>query len=108
MTAAHDAEELLRAGEPLLAYDTIEVALEASPGDCRLRQLKGLALARSGALGRANEELRALYDEGCHDGETLGLLARTHKDLALATPPGPARNRHLAEAVEIYLAGYEQ
>ena len=108
MKSARNAEELLRSGEPLLAYDTIEAALQKNPGDRRLRQLKGLALARSGALGRANEELRALYDEGCHDGETLGLLARTHKDLALGTPPGPARDRHLAKAFDIYLAGYEE
>ena len=101
MKAARNAEELLRSGEPLLAYDTIEAALQKHPGDRRLRQLKGLALARSGALARANEELRALYDEGSHDGETLGLLARTHKDLALGTPPGPDRDRHLAEAFDI-------
>ena len=108
MKAARNAEELLRSGEPLLAYDTIEAALQKHPGDRRLRQLKGLALARSGALARANEELRALYDEGSHDGETLGLLARTHKDLALGTPPGPDRDRHLAEAFDIYRAGYEE
>ena len=82
------AETLLHAGEPLLAYNAVQQALAERPGDFRLRQLRGLALARSGALRRANEELAALRDEGFTDGETLGLLARTHKDLALAASPG--------------------
>jgi hypothetical protein len=108
VAAAGNAEELLRQGEPLLAYDAIEQALEEWPKDCRLRQLRGLALARSGALHRANQELQALRETGCIDGETLGLLARTHKDLALATAEGPAREEHLAAAFEIYSAGYQE
>jgi class 3 adenylate cyclase len=93
-------------GEPLLAYNAIQKALSDRPGDIRLRQLKGLALARSGALRRANEELASLRDEGSTDGETLGLLARTHKDLALASTDSANRERHLAAAFEIYAAGY--
>jgi class 3 adenylate cyclase len=107
-TAAAEAEELLRSGEPLLAYDAIQQSLEKWSGDRRLRQLRGLALARSGAVRRANEELLALREEGCIDGETLGLLARTHKDLAIASPPGPERDRHLKAAFEIYSAGYRE
>ena len=107
-TAAADAEELLRSGEPLLAYDAIQQSLEKWPEDRRLRQLRGLALARSGAVRRANEELLALREEGCEDGETLGLLARTHKDLALASSPGPDRDQHLKAAFDIYSAGYRE
>ena len=59
-------------------------------------------------MRRANEELLALRQEGCVDGETLGLLARTHKDLALAAPHGPIRDKHLAAAFEIYSAGYRE
>jgi hypothetical protein len=77
--AEREAEKLLRMGEPLLAYNTVQQALAERPDEYRLRQLKGLALARSGALRRANEELATLRDEGRVDGETLGLLARTHK-----------------------------
>ena len=108
VAAAGNAEELLRIGEPLLAYDAIEQALDRWPNDCRLRQLRGLALARSGALRRANRDLQALREEGCVDGETLGLLARTHKDLALTGTEGPNRDKHLEAALEIYSAGYQE
>ena len=102
------AERLLHLGEPLLAYNAIQHALADRPGDVRLRQLKGLALARSGAVRRANEELASLRDEGFTDGETLGLLARTHKDLALTADDGEVREQHLAAAFDIYAAGYHE
>jgi len=105
---AQEAESLLHIGEPLLAYNVIKQALSDEPGSVRLRQLKGLALARSGALRRANEELASLRDEGHTDGETLGLLARTHKDLALAAVDSANREQHLAAALEIYAAGYSE
>lgn len=108
VAAASNAEELLRIGEPLLAYDAIQQAMIEWPDDRRLRQLRGLALARSGALHRANKELQALREEGCIDGETLGLLARTHKDLALAAADGPGRQKHLAAAFETYSVGYRE
>jgi hypothetical protein len=80
---AETAERQLRQGEPLTAYNTLQPALERWPGNLRLRQLQGLALARSGDVERSNSLLAALAAEGHEDGETLGLLARTHKDLAL-------------------------
>jgi hypothetical protein len=107
-SATVQAEKLLRAGEPLLAYNAVQQALAEQPGEFRLRQLRGLALARSGAMRRANEELAALRDEGFTDGETLGLLARTHKDLALAASPGTSREHHLSAAFEIYASGYRE
>lgn len=107
-SAVHEAEKLLRMGEPLLAYNAVQQALADRPGERRLRQLKGLALARSGALRRANEELASLRDEGSIDGETLGLLARTHKDLGLAAANNAAREHHLAAAFEIYATGYRE
>jgi tetratricopeptide (TPR) repeat protein len=107
-SAVREAEKLLRMGEPLLAYNAVEQALADRPGERRLRQLKGLALARSGALRRANEELAALRDEGSVDGETLGLLARTHKDLGLADTDSAAREHHLAAAFDIYATGYRE
>jgi hypothetical protein len=106
--AIHDAESLLHSGEPLLAYNCIQQAMADWPDNVRLRQLKGLALARSGALRRANKELAALRDEGFRDGETLGLLARTHKDLGLADQQGASREQHLQAAYEIYAAGYRE
>ena len=107
-SAAEKAERLLGLGEPLLAYNAIQKALVDQPGDLRLRQLRGLALARSGALQRANETLAALRTEGHADGETLGLLARTHKDLALTVDDDEQREHHLSEAYEIYATGYRE
>ena len=106
--AQQRADELLRMGEPLLAYEAIEVALPSWPRDLRLRQLRGLALARSGAAERANQAMRELRGEGHVDGETLGILARTHKDLrrmgtmlpfpflvtAPANPPEKRKRQH--------------
>jgi tetratricopeptide (TPR) repeat protein len=103
-----EAEKLLRIGEPLVAYNAIREALEEHPDDPRLRQLEGLALARSGALHRANELLSALRDEGHEDGETLGILARTHKDLGLQSADESTRAQHLAAALDIYTAGYRE
>ena len=107
-TLANEAERLLGMGEPLLAYNAVQLALAERPRSVRLRQLKGLALARSGALQRARKELQALRDEGFTDGETLGLLARTHKDLALATGDAVEREKQLAAAFDIYSAGYRE
>ena len=106
--AVTEAEKLLHMGEPLLAYNTIQQALEDAPDDVRLRQLRGLALARSGALLRANRELTSLRHEGHTDGETMGLLARTHKDLALAMKDGTLRQHHLDAAFAIYVTGYRE
>ncbi len=81
-------ERILRLGAPLAAYDVLAAGLTAHPAAVRLRQLQGLALARSGAPRKANEMLQALVAEGQADSETLGILARTFKDLSAggATP----------------------
>ena len=100
------AQKLLRMGEPLLAYNELQQALELKPADFRLRQLQGLALTRSGALRRANEVLAALRQDGCTDAETMGPLARTHKDLALAARDTEDHEKHLVAAHEIYEAAY--
>ncbi len=64
----------------------------ATGADVRLRQLQGLALARSGALERASEILEQLRAEKHADEETLGMLARTYKDRAAhASKPGERR-----------------
>ena len=76
------AEKFLAQGEPLLAYDLVSEGLMKWPQDVRLRQLQGLALARSGATQRANVVLEKLRNERQADEETLGMLARTLKDLA--------------------------
>ena len=92
---------LLGIGEPLLACDAVSGALRhqrEKPGDPVLRQLRALALARIGETRRACRELEALAGEPHDDihliDETLGILARTYKDLGFqyrATNPARAR-----------------
>lgn len=103
-----DAQSLLRAGEPLLAYDLLARELEERPTDVRLRQLTALALARSGATRRAREILQGLHAEGHADEESLGLLARTAKDLALRALEPEQRLRLLAEAQGLYADAYRR
>ena len=102
------AERFLRSGEPLLAYNAVQQGLEKWPADLRLRQLQSLALARSGAVARANQGLQKLHEEGHADGETLGLLARTHKDLALSAAGAEARRAHLKAAFDLYDEAYRR
>jgi class 3 adenylate cyclase len=107
-SAAREAESFLSLGEPLLAYNIVQNALVDHSADLRLRQLKGLALARSGALQRAHDILSGLCREGHSDAETLGILARTHKDLALAGQDSSVCNEHLSAAFEIYASAYRE
>ena len=102
------AEKVLAQGEPLLAYDVVNDALAKWPEDTRLRQLQGLALARSGATERANAALEKLRRAGQADEETLGMLARTYKDLASQTGSRVEEKRFLRRAAEIYLEAYER
>jgi hypothetical protein len=100
-------ERHLREGEPLLAYNAVQEGLTAWPQSLRLRQLKGLAIARSGDIERANALLHQLADTGNADAETLGILARTHKDLALRAGKAASRIAHLGAAFSIYQRAYE-
>jgi len=98
----------LRLGEPLLAYDMVTAGLERFPADVRLRQLMALALLRSGATLQALSMLETLYGEHQRSEETLGLLARAHKDLAEQASDPWNRARHWLKAKEIYTASYDQ
>jgi class 3 adenylate cyclase/tetratricopeptide (TPR) repeat protein len=99
---------VLRLGEPLLAYDIVMEGLKHWPEDVRLRQLKALALLRSGALQRALDLLEKLKKEGHHDEETLGLLARGPKDLAVQAHDLHAKQKQWRIAYKAYLAAYEK
>ncbi len=94
-------------GDPLLAYDLAQGALARFPGHVRLRQLQGLALARAGDVARAHGVFSALEGEGHGDAETLGMLARTAKDLGLREPAGAARIAHFTRAFGLYERAYE-
>jgi class 3 adenylate cyclase/tetratricopeptide (TPR) repeat protein len=101
------AERIVKIGEPLLAYDVVSEGLKYFSSDVPLRQLLGLTLARSGASAAANAIFLRLYREGLQDEETLGLLARTHKDLAESAPSPEQRQLHLRQAEEFYAKAYE-
>lgn len=100
-------EKVLNQGEPLLAYDVVSEGLKNRPGDVRLRQLQGLALARSGASERANCILEQLRAEKYIDEETLGMLARTYKDLAARSESPRDARKFLRRAAEIYADAYQ-
>jgi class 3 adenylate cyclase/tetratricopeptide (TPR) repeat protein len=95
-------ERMLRSGNPLTAYDAASAGLKHFPANARLRQLLGLALARAGATAAANEVLIALYKEGHRDEETIGLLARTFKDLAGRSLNDSEAKLNLRRAFELY------
>jgi class 3 adenylate cyclase len=101
------AERHLHQGEPLLAYNAVQAGIARWPQHLRLRQLQGLALARSGDFERANRLLAQLVNEGCDDAETLGMLARTHKDLAYAAPNAALRAHHLQAGFDLYARAFD-
>jgi predicted Zn-dependent protease len=68
--------------------------------------LLALALSRSGASRRANALLTDLYREGARDGETLGLLARTYKDLADRAAGEAQEAFYRTAAYQFYEEGY--
>jgi len=100
-------ERLLELGEPLLAYDVTAESIKHRPKDVRTRQLLALALARSGAPGAANTLLEELAREGYRDEETLGLLARTHKDLASEAADVHEAGSHLRQAYDYYAQAFQ-
>ena len=101
-----EAERLLRQGEPLLAYNVADAGVQRWPQHLRLRQLQALALARSGDAERANGLLTELAQAGLDDAETLGVLAGTHKELAIAARDSVRRGAHLESAYRLYAHGY--
>jgi class 3 adenylate cyclase len=100
-------QRMLSEGEPLIAYDVLAEGIKFFPQDVCLRQLLALALARSGASGAANALLERLYQEGSRDEETIGLLARTYKDLAREERDESKAKEHLRRAYDLYMQGYE-
>jgi class 3 adenylate cyclase len=102
----HTAARLLKQGAPLVAYDTIAEGLRKFPSDTRLRQLLALALARTGATREANRRLHTLVAEGHTDEETVGMLARTYKDLWIAEKEPDRRRQNLEQAQHWYAEAY--
>jgi class 3 adenylate cyclase len=99
------ARAFIEVGAPLLGLEVAAEGLETFADDAGLRQVQGLALARSGSTKEANSVLEQLRVEGHLEDETLGVLARTHKDLYL-DGAGPERDRHLGAALRHYADAY--
>ncbi|MGF1537019.1 MAG: TRAFs-binding domain-containing protein [Elainellaceae cyanobacterium] len=100
-------EAILQIGEPLMAYDVLAEGLKPWPNDLRLQQLLALALARSGSTVAANTLLTCLVEHGHQDEETVGLLARTHKDLWTQALAPEEAARHLRLAAQRYQQAYD-
>ncbi len=100
------AEQVLRLGEPLVTYDIAAEGGGFMPDNIRLRQIQALALARSGAAKEANAILRNLLASGVPDEETLGIFARTEKDLGLAASSPDERFRHFRQSADAYTQAY--
>ena len=101
------ARAFVGVGAPLLGLEVTGEGLETFPEDVHLRQVQGLALARSGSTEAANLVLERLRSQGHLEDETLGVLARTHKDIGLAAA-AETRDHHLDAALQLYAQVYER
>ena len=108
------ARRLMSAASAMTALEAANEGLRHSPGSLPLRQLRGLALARSGDLGAAEKILTAVWDqlrrtsdvEPATLQETLGALARVAKDRGLALIDPIQRQIALVHACEAYGEAY--
>ncbi|HNC01239.1 MAG TPA: TRAFs-binding domain-containing protein, partial [Leptospiraceae bacterium] len=80
-----EIEGLIKQAQYFEAHNKALNYISEFPDDLRLKQLYALSLARLGATERALEFLEKIYNKGHLDTETLGILARTYKDLWIKT-----------------------
>ncbi len=107
--------DLVARGEFLLAYDEAQQDLAARPDDIEIAYLAVLALARSGATDRAEDQFLGLgLDRGAQRGATGrlaedidALFARIAKDRALS-PRGEDRTSLATIAAERYQHAFER
>lgn len=104
-------EEALNVGDAVMAYEFasrgLEVAGAAGWPLADLRVGQALALARTGAIRAAQARMREAVEAGAECPRTLGLLARTYRDLAREHPPGEERRRLYGEALACAARGYD-
>lgn len=101
------AERARAQGAPLLAYDAVSEGLRYDEKNVRMRQLLGLAHADLKATKQAYVILLELYIEGKRDGESLGILARSFKDLWEKERNPAKKKKWLRESHRYYLEGYQ-
>ena len=105
--------ELISRSEYLAAFDVARDGLEADPSDVELGYLSVLALARSGATNRAEEEFDRLQLEAASDlgsilAEDIAVVrARLSKDRAFASS-GEDAIRWASRASDEYEAAHDQ
>ncbi|MGR3177954.1 MAG: TRAFs-binding domain-containing protein [Candidatus Anammoxibacter sp.] len=87
-------------------YDLLKEKKEFIADNVTLIQQWALALARLGATGKAQKELMKLYDQGNREPDTIGILARTYKDLWMKTRSPLKKRKFLKSARDFYLEGY--
>jgi|GEM_PF-3731729 len=73
-----------------------------------MRRELALALARAGQTEEAREVLRDLLTSMPPDAETLGLVGRINKDLAIRSADAEEARGHLQTALAFYLDGYRR
>ena len=73
-----------------------------------MRRELALALARAGQLDEAREVLSGLLTTVPPDAETLGLVGRINKDMALRSSSAEEARNHLETALAFYLDGYRR
>jgi len=114
-------KRILSVGEALMAYDVFsegldifksfksinEVKPNLQPIFLNMMQQQALALAQSGALIPANEILKKLRKQGVNDGETLGILGRTYKDMAIRSSSLSERKKYFRNAYKIYFEAFK-
>jgi tetratricopeptide (TPR) repeat protein len=101
------AESLCLHGEAFAAIDVCQEGLRHFPQQVRLVQLKGWALAQSGATEASRKLLESLPEGEDASAETWSLRARTWKDLASAESDPVRKRELLAVACHHYERGYE-
>jgi len=113
-------KRILSVGEALMAYDVFseglnifnnlvnikDAARNLQPVFLNMLQQQALALAQSGALVPANKILKKLQKQGVNDGETLGILGRTYKDMAIRSSSFSERKKYFRSAYKIYFDAF--
>ena len=113
---------MLKTGEPLLAYDILSEGIEAMGGDevhdnlagqnrvtlVSLLQQQALSLAQTGAPTAGNAILRNLQQLGHSDGETMGMLGRTWKDIAFNAEEREERLNCLEKSFAAYHSAFTE
>ena len=100
--AINNIERALDQGQVFQAHNIASELLLQYPESIRLAQLQVIALNRLGQPHKAIDIIQKSILKGSRDGETMGLLGRTYKDLYKLSGEGD----YLSKAAEAYFTGY--